>query len=115
LQVLNHQSQVGHDYALLAICGDVGSEECILNTRIIRFLKPTKLGADSEPWLRHDVRDDACVAKTWRYLRSRMRFVVLLAFCSVVFPRYKEVLFWGVSSAEEEAIWVIVAITGYER
>jgi hypothetical protein len=86
-----------------------------INTKIMRFRKPTKLGADSEPWLRHEVRDDACVAKTWRYLVSRMRFVVLLAFCSVNFPRYEEVLFWGVSRAEEDAIWVIVAITGYQR
>lgn len=34
----------------------------------IKFLKPRKLGAASESWLKHDVRVFECTAATWRYL-----------------------------------------------
>jgi hypothetical protein len=64
LQVHNHQSQVRDDCYSLAIAAIVGSTECILRTKIMRFLKPTKLGVFSASWLRHEVREDACVAKT---------------------------------------------------
>jgi hypothetical protein len=58
-----------------------------MSTKIMRFLKPTKLGFVAASWLKHDGRVEACVAKTWRYFVSRMRLVVLLAFCSVAFAR----------------------------
>lgn len=37
-------------------------------TRTIKFRNPRKLGAASESWLRHDVRNLECTAATWRYL-----------------------------------------------
>jgi hypothetical protein len=43
----------------------------------MRLRNPTKLGDDSESWLRHDVRVSECVAKTWRYFVSLMRWMVL--------------------------------------
>jgi hypothetical protein len=58
--------------------------ECLRRTSTIRLRKPTKLGDLSESWLRHDVRWSECVAKTWRYFVSRMRWVVVpLVLCLV--------------------------------
>jgi hypothetical protein len=50
----------------------------------MRFRKPTKLGVVSESWLRQDSLCWACVAKTWRYFVSRVRFVVPLALGTLV-------------------------------
>ena len=38
--------------------------ESVRSTKIMRFLKPTKLGELSASWLKQDVLVDECVAKT---------------------------------------------------
>jgi hypothetical protein len=45
--------------------------KCVPRSRTIRLRKPTKLGV-SAPWVRLDMRCCECVAKTWRYLVSRI-------------------------------------------
>lgn len=44
----------------------------------MRLRKPTKLGDVSESVLRHEVRWSECVAKTWRYFVSLVRWTGLL-------------------------------------
>jgi hypothetical protein len=63
-------------------------EECALSTRTIRFRNPTKLGLFSASWLRHELRSSECVAKTCRYLVSRIRWTVVLTGRPVVFSVY---------------------------
>ena len=82
----------------------------VLRTKTMRFLKPTKLGAVSASWLRHEVRDNECVAKTWRYLASRMRWIGLLAGGSWAWLRAMEAWARGISIADVDAIWVMVAM-----
>jgi hypothetical protein len=79
----------------------------------MRLRNPTKLGDDSESWLRHDFRVSECVAKTWRYFVSLMRCVVLplplplplpLALGSLGFLR------WRISMGEAIELSVMVAV-----
>jgi len=64
-KILNHESEVGNNCSRLE-AASWSSEECAPRTRIIRFLKPMKLGAWA-PWVRHEMRFCEWVAKTWRY------------------------------------------------
>lgn len=91
-----------------------GAEQTnILSTRIMRFRKPTKLGCSSASWLRHEVRANEWVAKTWRYFVSRVRWTDVFTFCWGVLPRYiVEREGSGASMAVAVAMSVMVAMVG---
>lgn len=86
----------------------------------MRLRKPSKVGDGSAPWLRHDVRVNEWVAKTCRYLVSRVGFdlVVVALFSWVGLVERRAVVSWstfGRSKAVAMAVSVIVAMAESEQ
>lgn len=89
---------------------------CVPRSRIIKLRNPTKLGV-SAPWVRLDMRCCEWVAKTWRYLVSRI-FAELLATGSGMFPLDLDRAGWlegGMAVAVDVAVSVRVDMASMAR
>lgn len=78
----------------------------------MRLRKPTKLGV-SAPWVRFDMRDCECVAKTWRYFVSRILLTECFATGSGVVRLYmveEEEAVVGMAGAAEMEVEVAVSV-----